>query len=212
MAGFKCYNNFHNIDIALFDGVGKYNTPQIAPYHLDNDEIDIVCFDYASTIRDHSGIGVHFYRDDYRFERVWRQPTKYTEMLGKFDFVMTPCFSLYTDYPLPVQLYNHYRSCWLGAYWQYLGMNVIPTVGWSDEASHEWCFDGLPVGGTVSVSAVGCKKDPIALRNFYLGYNDMLERLKPDKILLYGRRVPGLEGNVLEFELATKRRLRNLER
>lgn len=209
MSNVRNYNNFQNIDIALFDGVGKYNVPQMVPYHLENNKIDLVAFDYASTIRNHEGVGVHFYRDDYRFEGLWKHPRGFTKMLAKFDLLLSPCYSLYTDFPLAVQLYNHYRNCWFGAYWQMLGLPVIPTVGWSDEASHEWCFDGFPVGGTVSVSSVGVMRNPEALSNFRKGYAAMLERLKPDKILFYGVLPDGIDQeNIIRFDIATKQRLR----
>ena len=64
-------------------------------------------------------------------------------------------FSLYTDYPVAVQLYSHYRKHWLGAWWQKNGLTVIPSISWSDEHSFDWCFDGDPVRGTVAVSSVG---------------------------------------------------------
>ena len=134
--------------------------------------------------------------DDYLFERVWNDPVRYALLLSDFRAVMTPDFSLFTDYPLPVQLYNHWRKHLLGAYWQSRGITVIPSICWSDEASFDWCFDGEPVGSTVAVSSVGAQKNPEARRLFLAGYREMMERLKPSKVLFFGDVPEGCEGNI----------------
>ena len=95
-----------------------------------------------------------------------------------------------------VQIYNHWRKHLLGAYWQRLGMTVIPSICWSDESSFAWCFDGEPVGGTVAVSSVGAQKSPAARKLFLCGYREMLRRLKPEKILFFGDVPDGCEGNL----------------
>ena len=140
--------------------------------------------------------GVHFFIDDYLFERVWKDPARYAQMLMDFRAVMTPDFSLFTDYPVAVQLYNHWRKHLLGAYWQRMGMTVIPSICWSDESSFDWCFDGEPAGGTVAVSSVGTQKNPNARRLFQLGYSEMLRRLKPEKILFFGDMPESCKGNL----------------
>ena len=60
----------------------------------------------------------HFFLHDYQFERVWNQPKKYINKLLHYKAVLTPDFSLFTDYPVAVQIWNTYRNRWLGAYWQ----------------------------------------------------------------------------------------------
>lgn len=77
--------------------------------------------------------GVHFFLDDYQFQRLWNTPDRYIESLQKFSCVLSPDFSLYTDYPTALQIYNHYRKHWIGAYLQLYGIEVIPTICWSDE-------------------------------------------------------------------------------
>lgn len=127
---------------------------------------------------------------------MWNDPERYALLLSDFRAVMTPDFSLFTDYPLPVQLYNHWRKHLLGAYWQSRGITVIPSICWSDEASFDWCFDGEPVGGTVAVSSVGTQKNPEARRLFLSGYREMMERLKPSKVIFFGDVPEGCEGNI----------------
>ena len=107
-------------------------------------------------------------------------------MLQRFRYVMSPDFSTYTDFPKAIQIYNHYRKHWVGAYLQEAGIQVIPTISWSTPDSFEWCFDGEPEGGTVAVSSVGVmnSKEKIAL--FLAGYEEMVRRLHPETIIFYG--------------------------
>ena len=146
--------NGHNLHLYGFETVGPYGIPSLEPVKLDG-TFPFIPFNCAKTSTVRAGLGVHFFIDDYLFERVWHDPDRYAQMLSDFRVVMSPDFSLFTDYPVAVQIYNHWRKHLLGAYWQRLGMTVIPSICWSDESSFAWCFDGEPVGGTVAVSSVG---------------------------------------------------------
>lgn len=110
--------------------------------------------------------------------------------------MLSPDFSLFTDYPPAVQIYNHWRKHLLAAFWQQMGLTVIPSICWSDEDSFAWCFDGEPEGGTVAVSSVGTQKAPEARRLFLLGYQEMLARLKPEKVIFFGDVPEGCTGNI----------------
>jgi hypothetical protein len=132
----------------------------------------------------------HFFLDDYRFEKVWNKPKKYLNILNEFDGVLSPDFSLYTDYPLPVQIWNTYRNRWLGQYWQQHGIKVIPTIVWSTKDSYDFCFKGVETGCDVAISSIGIMKNENALNLFYEGYTEMLKQIKPNKIYLYGYKCP----------------------
>lgn len=107
-------------------------------------------------------------------------------MLSEFDYVFQPDFSLFIDMPYPVQLYNHYRKHWIAAFWEINGIQVVPTMGWSDERSFEFCFKGVPKNSIVSVSSVGTQQNKIAKHHFLVGYAEMLKRLNPSKVIFYG--------------------------
>lgn len=155
---YRTTRNYENLQKAMFDGVGRYDIPQIQPEHRIAD--NWISFNYAKGCEDPELHGVHFFVDDYQFLRLWTNPDTYINMLSRFQVVCTPDFSTYTDFPKAVQIFNHYRKHWLGAYWQASGITVIPTISWSDEDSYEWCFDGEPIGGVVAVSSVGTQNDP----------------------------------------------------
>ena len=107
------------------------------------------------------------------------------------------------DFPKAIQIYNHYRKHWCAAYWQERGLTVIPTIAWSDKDSFEWCFDGEPQDGIVAVSNVGCMRSKATRQAFMEGYNEMLARLQPSKILMFAQKMDDYKGNVeqIKYEL-----------
>ena len=160
----------------------------------------IFLFDQPGNLIGEAIDGVHFFIDDYLFQRAWNDPCRYAHLLSGYQAVMTPDFSMFTDYPVAVQLYNHWRKHLLGAYWQSLGLTVIPSICWSDHDSYAWCFDGEPVGGTVAVSSVGTQKNPLARALFLDGYAEMMRRLQPEKIIFFGDVPAGCTGNIEPHE------------
>ena len=201
--------NYENLNKVIFDGTGKYDAPRLLPTDVTADSY--IGFNYAKSCKAPQDKGIHFFIDDYQFTRLWQQPDAYLDLLGKFRCVCTPDFSTYTDFPKAIQIYNHYRKHWLGAYWQMHGITVIPTISWSDEASFEWCFDGEPEGGVVAVSSVGTQMNSDARRLFLAGYREMLARLKPSAILFYGFIPDECAGNtiipVMTFQEGLKKRV-----
>lgn len=145
---------------------------------------------------------VHFYYDDVKFMQAWRNPDKYVDKLRRFKAVVSPDFSLYTDFPRALQILSCYRRQWVGAYWQSLGLDVIPDVVWGDRKSFDYCFLGIPEGGTVAVSTVGVANDKTwngaEGEMFRAGYNEMLKRLSPTTIMFYGDMLEGLDGNIIQ--------------
>lgn len=174
---------------------GELEIPIIKPTY-DIPECECIGFNYAMSCKNPENAGVHFFLDDYQFARVWNFPDKYTPALSKFRYLCAPDFSTYSDMPKILQMYNHYRKHWLAAYWQKLGLTVIPSISWSTPDSFAWCFDGEPEGGIVAVGTAGTQRSKETRAAFLEGYNTMLERLNPCKVLVFGKVPEGLPGNV----------------
>lgn len=189
--------NYENLNRGIFDGTGIYDIPRLFPEYCTAPTF--IGFNYAKSCKVPFDKGLHFFIDDYQFIRVWSNPDTYLEMLRDFKCVCTPDFSTYTDFPKAVQIYNHYRKHWLGAYWQHSGITVIPTISWSDKASFDWCFDGEPEGGTVAVSSVGTQLNKDSRKLFIDGYNEMLVRLQPSLIYFYGLVPDECRGNIVRL-------------
>lgn len=193
---YRQQRNYENLTRMIFDGAGKYGIPELTP----TDHVDVdnwISFNFAKTCEEPEIHAVHFFVDDYQFLRLWTAPDTYLTRLAKFQAVCTPDFSTYTDFPPAIQIYNHYRKHWLGAYWQMHGITVIPTISWSDADSFGWCFDGEPVGSVVAVSSVGTQNNPRTKELFLNGYNEMLSRLEPSEIIMYGNVPDECRGNIV---------------
>ncbi len=113
---------------------------------------------------------------------------------------MSPDFSTYTDFPKAIQIYNHYRKHWVGAYLQMHSIDVIPTISWSNNESFEWCFDGEPINGVVAVSSVGCMNSKKRKELFMAGYREMINRLHPETIIFYGQIPEECTGNIVQIK------------
>lgn len=198
MENYRNTRNYENIEKRMYEGVGAYGIPQIEPAQFTMPS-EFIAFSQAARCQSREEKGVHFFIDDYRFNRLWAAPNKYLPMLQQFRCVMTPDFSLYTDFPKAMQIYNHYRKHWIGAYLQENGVSVIPTIGWSDESSYEWCFDGEPVHGAVAVSSVGTQQSKKSKELFLQGYKEMVRRLEPETIIFYGIVPEECKGNIVRI-------------
>ena len=194
---YRSTRNYENLEKRIFDGVGQYGIPKIEPTQFT--PCEFIGFNYAAGAKERAGKGIHFFVDDYQFQRLWNQPDRYLPMLQQFQCVMTPDFSMYTDFPLAVQIYNHYRKHWIGAYLQENDVQVIPTIGWSDESSYEWCFDWEPTHSTVAVSSVGTQQSKRTKALFLSGYKEMIKRLEPETIIFYGNVPEECMGNIVRI-------------
>lgn len=195
---YRSQKNYENLQRMIFEGVGEYQIPQIEPTLYKGSEF--IPFNYAKSCKDRAGKGVHFFIDDYQFNRLWNTPDKYIDMLREFECVMSPDFSTYTDFPKAIQIYNHYRKHWVGAYLQMHGIDVIPTISWSTPDSFEWCFDGEPAGGCVAVSSIGCMNSKKRKELFLVGYREMIDRLYPETIIFYGQIPQECGGSIVHIK------------
>ena len=191
----------YNLDLVNIDDCGESGMPELAP--CDFVPSELLSFNYCKTAKEFKK-GVHFFIDDYQFERLWNRPKQYVTLLKKFECVFTPDFSLYLDMPYPMQQWNIYRSRALGIYWQREGINVIPTLSWSTPESYSFCFDGIPKNATVATSTVGVKNDEYAMKVWHDGMAEAMERLHPKRVILYGGNIGfDFDCEVIEYKANT---------
>lgn len=154
------------IDLSYFEYLGYQNTREVE-------------------YRDNKHKTVGFFQKDGRFDYVCDRPWKYNERLRQYKQVMSPDLSCYTDMPVIEQWVNVYTNRLVGAYWQYCGLTVIPTVSWSNEASFDFCFSGIECGSIVAVSTLGTKTTETAQSSFMAGFQEMCGILKPELVICY---------------------------
>ena len=195
------HNVFENQEVMQFPCNLKYGIPEMRATQTVGDQM--LRFMDWKEVEDPENYIAHFYYDDYKFINAWRDPNKYLDRLSQFKAIVSPDFSLYTDFPIALQILSCYRRQWCGAYWQSLGLDVIPDVVWGTKESFDFCFEGIPKHSTVAVSTVGVKNDKDWNNGldslFKDGYDEMLNRLEPTTVLFYGDMIDGLEGNIIRI-------------
>ena len=176
----------YNLELVDLDRTsGKYQMPTLSKTTYIPDEL--IGFNYMKT-SENKNVGIHCFVDDYQFERLWNNPYKYIDDIMDYNCILTPDFSLYMDMPMPMKIWNVFRSRLLGQFWQDLDIEIIPTVSWAEPETFEFCFDGIAENSVVAISTIGVKKD----KNFKIwvdGMNAMIEKIKPSTILVYGGKV-----------------------
>lgn len=195
-----------------FRGDGKWEIPIIPKFQIcdgDFDDLLLLGFDRAKIDDEkHWDRMVHFFLYDYKFERVWKQPDLDIEKLSRYRAVLSPDFSMYLEMNHSMQLYNTFRNRWCGAYWASRGIRVIPTVNWGDESTFDFCFRGIEKGSTVVVSTYMASEHNNHSDQkewFMAGYNEMLRRIAPEKIICYNTPFPEMEGDIVfvSYELSS---------
>lgn len=187
-----------------FPGKGKLQIPIIPKFEAkpgNFDDLLLIGFD-KTHLEDNNHLNrmVHFFLYDYRFERVWKNPDNDIEKLSRYRAVLSPDFSMYLEMAPVMQLYNVFRNRWCGAYWASKGIRVIPSVNWGDESTFDFCFEGIEKGSTVAVSTYMAsehhnRKDQKEW--FMAGYNEMLRRVEPERIICYNTPFSEMEGNIV---------------
>lgn len=108
---------------------------------------------------------------------------------------------------ITIQLYNTFRNRWCGAYLANKGIKVIPTVNWANEDTFDFCFEGIEKGSIVAVSTYMVQEhnNHSDQKEFFMkGYNEMLRRIEPSKIICYSEPFPEMQGDIIyiDYELS----------
>lgn len=79
----------------------------------------------------------------------------------------------------------------------------MPTVNWGDESTFDFCFEGIERGSVVAVSTyMASERDNRQDQKewFMSGYNEMLRRIEPEKIICYNAPFPEMEGDIIYID------------
>lgn len=175
--------------IAGAELVGKFQVPQLRPINARLNGIRPVPINLAGKEKNPNECVLHCFVDDSKFLGIWKDPLKQIETLSYYAYVCPCDFSFYYTMPLSLQIYQVYRMRAIHHFLTCCGIKCIPVVGWSDEKSFDFCFDGLPLGSTLAVSTNGCHT--IRSKEYYKrGFEEMRRRLKPTQVLVVGSEIP----------------------
>lgn len=184
---------------------GKWGLPIVRNQNFDTGDIKLIaCSDTKANEREENKkFGVHFFVDDYRFKGIYDAPERTLNKYSQYRFLLTPDFSTYSDMNLWRQLESGAKNRWVGAYWQSKGLTVIPTISWGLSQSFEFCFDGVEKGCIVAIGMIGCKRSKI---QFMRGYNTMLEKIQPSKIICFGTPFYEMQGDIIRIDYMESRK------
>jgi hypothetical protein len=129
---------------------------------------------------------IHFYTSDKNFIGVYNNPQKYLAWFKRFSGIIGFDFSNYTEFPLYKQVENIGKNRELSYWFAKQEIPVIPNVRWGLRETYDWCFDGLPMNSTLAVSTLGCSGDVEGKRLFEEGFLEMMKRLVPKTVIVYG--------------------------
>lgn len=178
------YKRIFNSD--LLEGAkrdGKYGFSTIHVTHARPQRL--ISFDKALSCKDHDQ-WVHGYIPDPLLQRLWHNPWRYLDLFQRYEGAISPDFSVPIHLPPYVQLGSVANSRAIGSWLQRCGVDVIPNVRWGLRDTYEFAFDGIEPGGTIAVGTLGCMKDPELRRIFSDGIPELLRRISPEAIVVYG--------------------------
>ena len=182
----KTYDLYRLNEFDETRAVGLYQLPTLQACSYVPD--DLIGFNYVRSYKgSKKNLGVHFFLDDYQFERIWTEPYKQIERLKTFACVLTPDFSTYSDMPFAMQIWNLYRMRMIGQIMQDAGLNVIPTIRTFGAEPIDWCFEGIEQGGTIAFSTIGAEKEGKEFQELCQHeITQAIEIIKPSCIINYG--------------------------
>ncbi|MCM1029450.1 MAG: DUF4417 domain-containing protein [Alloprevotella sp.] len=153
---------------------------------------------------------VVFYEPDVNFARILHNPKRYVSCLKKFPYVVGPDFSQKIGMNPFVCFSNSWWNKALTAYFQSLGIAMIPNATWSTPASYEYAFKGIPQRSVIAINSNGIKGNAAALYLWRKGYEEALRVLDPILIIRYGDKLPGEREDIsVYYENINQKNLRN---
>lgn len=184
--------DYFNLDIfSTLPTVGKEQMPVLEPLDA-NTKLpnEMVAFDEAFT-KNKTNCIVHFYTDDRRFLRAFRDPKKYLPFLKKCAAVIEPDLSQYANMPYALRQAHAWLNRAFAAWLQKQGVRIIQNITWSLKDSYEYSLAGRAKNTIVAVNCTGVLKHDISKYLWREGYKNVVLALEPTQILRYGDRMPG---------------------
>ena len=179
----SCKDVFNAFLVETATYAGEFEFPCLeATFDIPN---KLISFSKCLSCKDYNH-WVHFYEDDYLFERIWSKPKEYLETLKKYNGVILPDFSLYRDMPLAMQVWNIYRSRAIGFWLQINGVKVIPNIRFGDRRTYHICCDGIEKHCVIAIGSHGNIKIRQDREIFLKGIDVVVNRLQPTTIVIYG--------------------------
>jgi len=136
---------------------------------------------YGSIRRSMNAQTVHFYVDDYRFNRIWENPAKILN--GKIIAVVEPNTSLFDTTPLAYGLQQIYKKRWIARYWQECGILVYADLNVSTKF---WEYNRMGIPNGYNAFATRGYADRLQFLKNELGMAKDISGKETPNIIVYG--------------------------
>jgi len=212
------YHHFHDHLINTATLVGDWDAPLLKPVHGVSPQ-NLIPFNLARKCKNKHDCWLHFYIDDYQFERIWNRPRRYLRLFKKFKGVITFDFSMCLDMGRDEQLRNCQRNKKLTYWLQENGISILINVTWGTADTLKWAFDGFPEWSEYIISTQSCLKNRVCKQAFLNGLHEFVRQKHPSKLYVYGQfydawrkqfSIPIITLPTYSMEQNTCRRLRQL--
>ena len=164
---------------------------------------------FNRNLKGHKNINVNFYIHDKAFQRIWNNPDKYLDHLKCFHSICGIDFTIDTQMPLVMQMWNKYRNMALDYYLIQNGIDVIPNINILPYKGCEWILEGFSVGGTVSCSTNGRVRSKKSREEFCQGFYEMCDIIKPNTVVMIGNMPDELSSPVPIINLKSRNQIMN---
>lgn len=170
---------------------------EIIPFsHFDGIEV-ISYHNLKTNSPNNKYLALMFKNDKDGLNVLWNHPFKKLGIFSSCYAISTPDYSIQPGMnPIDIK-HNIYKARWLGVFWQSYGIKVFPAVSWWGEDTFDICFSGIEEGSIVVLSTIGVKNH---FDIFIRGYREMINRLKPILIIVYGDVLDGMYGTFVNYK------------
>ena len=131
--------------------------------------------------------GLHFFRDDADLLPIIKRPLDYLARFADFRVLLTPDITIGDGMPPWQRARAVVMSRMAGVVWQTHGLAVVPTLRWRNKHDYANVAAGIEQGSVVAVANYGSRRDAELKWEFARGLAEMVERLNPACIMVYGR-------------------------
>lgn len=169
--------------------------------HYDIHEIDNCSISSISNLKSARGKRqkiVSGFASDKLLNSIWNHPFRLSKAGKNYFAVMTPDMSINPSMDKAQIIFATYQNRWMGCFLQQYGIRVLISVSWALPDSYDICLNSIPFGSPVAVSTLGCHKES-SKKIFLDGLNEVKKRVNPPFIVLFGRPIPGMTGEYVNF-------------
>ncbi len=172
---------------------GRYAMPVLDPATIHNIPETFVAFDDRGRGGSADTTGVHFYKSDVKLIPILAQPLKFGNTLGQYKCLLTPDITLSQGMPEWMRAKNTFLSRAVGATWQRQGISVTPSLRWLSPEDYDLASSGVAQGSVFAVSSFGSQRDRVFRQEFKRGLRELVARINPPAIVVYGQAMGGLQ-------------------